>query len=158
MTAVSKNPPVHPVADLFPMLGKEEADELVASITSEGLLNPIVLDSAGRVIDGRNRSVACQRAKVEPRYITYDGDADLYALTVNIARRHMSKGSLAMVAARASKLSPRGTVRDLADRVGVGKSPMARALFVIDYGGKQTVRAQSSPGASFNEAYAKAKN
>jgi ParB-like chromosome segregation protein Spo0J len=93
---------VHPVADLFPMLADDELAELAADIKQRGLLQPIVLDSAGCVLDGRNRLAACRMAGVEPQFITYEGDdPDGYALAVNIARRHLSKGQKALVMARA---------------------------------------------------------
>lgn len=81
---------VHPVADLFPMLATDELDELAADIKERGLLQPIVLDVDGRVLDGRNRLAACERAGVEPTFTCYEGeDPDGYALAVNIARRHL---------------------------------------------------------------------
>lgn len=38
--------PVHPVADLFPMLGADELAELAEDIKQRGLLHPVVLDRA----------------------------------------------------------------------------------------------------------------
>lgn len=92
----------HPVADLFPMLAPDELDELAADIRERGLLHPIVLDAQGRVLDGRNRLAACEMAGVDPSFVDYDGDdPEGYALAVNIARRHLSKGQKALVMARA---------------------------------------------------------
>lgn len=89
---------VHPVADLFPMLTADELKDLAADIKERGQLHPIVLDSEGRVLDGRNRLAACNLAGVEPRFETYDGDdPDGYALAVNLGRRHMTKGQKAMI-------------------------------------------------------------
>ena len=91
----------HPIAGLFPMLADDELKELAADIAERGLLQPIVLDSEGRILDGRNRVAACELAGVEPQFTTYDGDdPDGYALSVNIARRHLTKGQQAMVLAR----------------------------------------------------------
>jgi ParB-like chromosome segregation protein Spo0J len=92
---------VHPVADLFPMLAEDELAELAADIKERGQLQPIVLDTDGRIIDGRNRLAACQLASVEPKFSTYDGDdPGGYALAVNIQRRNLTKGQQAMVLAR----------------------------------------------------------
>lgn len=91
---------VHPVADLFPLLAGDELAELVEDIKERGLLQPIVLDSEGRILDGRNRYAACQLAGVEPQFTTYDGpDPDGYALSVNVARRHLGTGPRAMITA-----------------------------------------------------------
>jgi hypothetical protein len=92
---------VHPVADLFPMLAEDELAELAADIKQRGLLQPVVLDPEGRVLDGRNRLAACEMAGVEPEFTTYEGDDPAgYALAVNIARRHLTKGQKAMIIAR----------------------------------------------------------
>ena len=97
---------VHPVADLFPMLAEDELAELAEDIKQRGLLQPIVLDAQGRVLDGRNRLAACEMAGVDPEFIGYHGDdPDGYALAVNIARRHLSKGQKAMIVATAEKFS-----------------------------------------------------
>jgi hypothetical protein len=85
---------VHPVAALFPMLADDDLDELAADIKARGLLQPIVLDAGGRVLDGRNRLAACEKAGIEPDFITYaDGDPDGYALAINISRRHLKPGA-----------------------------------------------------------------
>jgi ParB-like chromosome segregation protein Spo0J len=55
---------VHPIAALFPMLADDELEELAADIKARGLLQPIVLDAEGRVLDGRNRLAACEKAGI----------------------------------------------------------------------------------------------
>jgi hypothetical protein len=77
---------VHPVAALFPMLADDELEELAADIKERGLLQPIVLDADGRVLDGRNRLAACEIAGVEPRFITYEGN-DPYGDGFSLNRR-----------------------------------------------------------------------
>src|SRR5688572_13286990 len=72
--------PVHPLAESFPMLEGDELDALVDDIRTNGLLNPIVRDTNGRLIDGRNRLKACALAGVEPRFTTSDVDPVAYIL------------------------------------------------------------------------------
>jgi hypothetical protein len=95
--------PVHPAADVFPMLPEDELEELAESIKTQGLLNSIVVQSIdGKLVlvDGRNRREACRRAGVEPTYMLLDGqDATAYVLSANINRRHMTKGQRAMAVA-----------------------------------------------------------
>jgi len=95
--------PVHPAADVFPMLPEDELEELAESIKTQGLLNSIVVQSIdGKLVlvDGRNRREACRRAGVEPTYTLLDGqDATAYVLSSNINRRHMTKGQRAMATA-----------------------------------------------------------
>lgn len=123
----------HPVADLFPMLPDDELKDLAADIRERGLLQAIVLDSQGRILDGRNRYAACELASVEPEFETYDGDdPDGYALAVNIARRHLTKGQIAMVAAKAM-VNKDYSQRDTAGLVGVNQSYVMQAGTVLDF-------------------------
>src|SRR6266446_10224025 len=91
---------VHPVAALFPMMTEEELQELAEDIKTNGLLNPIVLDDEGTLIDGRNRLEGCKRAKVSPTYIALNGiDPVVFIMSSNDKRRHMKLGQRAMIAA-----------------------------------------------------------
>lgn len=91
---------VHPAAEMFPMLGESERLELRQSIAEEGLTHPIVLDGQGRVLDGRNRLLACSLAGVEPRFTAYMGDDPIgYVVRANLRRRHLTEGQRAILAA-----------------------------------------------------------
>lgn len=83
---------VHPVADLFPMLSRDELLDLADSIKREGLINPCVRKD-GVLLDGRNRIAACKLVGVEPRFIEYEGDSPVsFIVSANLARRHLDKG------------------------------------------------------------------
>lgn len=87
----------HPYADAWPMLDDDELAELAEDIAANGLRDPIVT-YGGLILDGRNRYAACGLAKVEPDFREFDGDDDAalaFVQSVNNARRHQSKGSLA---------------------------------------------------------------
>jgi N6-adenosine-specific RNA methylase IME4 len=91
----------HPSADIFPMLGDRELNELAADIRAHGLREPIVL-AAGAVLDGRNRLRACQLAGVQPQFRTYEGDHPTsYVISTNLKRRHLSASQRAAVAVEA---------------------------------------------------------
>lgn len=91
---------IHPYADKFPMLSDAELDDLADSIVSVGLVNPIVVDRAGLVLDGRNRLEACSRAGVEARTTVYEGnDPAEFVIACNVTRRNMSTGARAMATA-----------------------------------------------------------
>lgn len=124
----------HPVADLFPMLPEDELKDLAADIAERGLLQPIVLDKDGRILDGRNRYAACELASVEPEFETYDGDdPDGYALAVNIARRHLTKGQIAMVTARALRNNSALSQRGMARSAGTDEKYVRSAFTVLDF-------------------------
>jgi ParB-like chromosome segregation protein Spo0J len=92
--------PVHPIAELFPMMTDDELADLAADIKANGLIHPIVVDKDGLLIDGRNRARACEIAGIEPATVLFEGDDPrAYIIASNIARRHMSKGQQAMAVA-----------------------------------------------------------
>lgn len=102
---------VHPMADLFPMLSDEELEVLAEDIRENGQQVPCVLDSKGRLLDGRNRLKACEIAGVEPRFETYDGDPAAYVISANVNRRHLSAGQRAMAKALIEPEAKRGGAR-----------------------------------------------
>lgn len=118
------------------MLAEDELTELAADIKEHGLFQPIVLDAEGRVLDGRNRLAACKLAGVEPVFETFSGDdPDGFALAVNIARRHLTTGARAIIAAQAARASnaPRMTGDALAESANLHRTRVINAGVVPDY-------------------------
>ena len=148
---------IHPVAALFPMLTDDELADMAADIRERGLIHPVVLDAEGRILDGRNRYAACKLAGVEPRFETYDGDdADGYALKVNVTRRNLSKGQIAMVAASANRISGKYQ-EEVAGNTGVSQSRIAYANVVLQYA--PLLAPSVIAGAkTLNEAYKEARD
>jgi len=89
----------HPACRLFPRLSEQELQTLADDIKTRGLLNPIVLYQ-GKVLDGRNRLAACRIAKVEPRFVEWDGDGSPveWVIATNLLRRHLTSSQRAVVA------------------------------------------------------------
>jgi hypothetical protein len=94
--------PVHPCADVFPMLSEAELDALAADIQANGLRQPIVLwtpdDRTPFVLDGRNRLDALARAGLaesESWFQRLDvntvADPAAFVISANIRRRHLAK-------------------------------------------------------------------
>lgn len=99
MTIDGWDGPVHPAAEVFPLMEGDEFNDLVASIAVNGLREPIWLDADGALLDGRNRICACQKAGVKPTFRQYDGDDPVsFVVDLNIQRRHLNAGQKAMVA------------------------------------------------------------
>ena len=87
----------HPYADAWPMLGEDELADLTADIAENGLRDPIIIHD-DLILDGRNRFAACERAGIPVVKRIFEGDDDAalaFVQSVNNARRHQSKGSLA---------------------------------------------------------------
>jgi ParB/Sulfiredoxin domain len=99
--AVKKStaPPIHPAADAFPMMTDEELADLAEDIKANGLIHPIITDTDGVLLDGRNRLKACYLAGVEPRFEKFAGDSLAYIVSANLARRNLTKGQQAMAMA-----------------------------------------------------------
>lgn len=102
---------LHPLCTLFPRMIGEDFDALVADISANGLQSPIVLHD-GMILDGGNRYRACQVANVEPRFQEFTGsDIVQYVLSVNLHRRHLAQGQIAVITSLAqdwNKAQPRG--------------------------------------------------
>lgn len=80
----------HEYANLFPMMQPDELQELVADIKSNGLIEPIVLYEE-KILDGRNRYLACGEAGIKPHFEYYKGDEPVsYAISKNLHRRHLT--------------------------------------------------------------------
>jgi hypothetical protein len=94
---------VFPPADLFPLLADDELRDLAADIKENGLRDPVVtatIKGEEMLVDGRNRLAACKIAGVEPQSRALNGeDPTAYVISVNINRRHMTKGQRAMAMA-----------------------------------------------------------
>ena len=92
----------HPFAARFPMMDEEDLTELAADIKKNGQQMPIVVDGEGQIVDGRNRLEACRRAGVEPIFEELViGDPVDFVLSLNVRRRHLTKGQRAMAVAMA---------------------------------------------------------
>lgn len=98
---------VHPVAEIFPMMGKVALRELSEDIAENGLQQAITIQG-GVLLDGRNRLAACEVAGVNPEYREYEGgDVVAFIIGANLHRRHLTESQRGMVAARLAKM-PRG--------------------------------------------------
>jgi len=94
----------HKFADLFPMMQADELDQLVADIKQNGLLEPIVTYE-DKILDGRNRWLACGEADVKPRFEVYSGDEPVaFVISKNLHRRHLNKSQEAGVAWKAKPM------------------------------------------------------
>lgn len=91
----------HPASELFPLMPERELEDLARDIRDHGLRTPVVL-CGGRVLDGRNRLLACERARVAPRFedLATEESAIHWMVSMNLHRRHLDPSQRAMIAAR----------------------------------------------------------
>ena len=96
----------HEAANLFPLLAEQELAELAADIKSNGLLNPIVLFE-GKVLDGRNRLLACMQSDTTPNFTKWasNGQSPVsWVISQNVMRRDLTKSQKAVIAVEALPL------------------------------------------------------
>lgn len=96
---------VHPAAELFPMMPKSELKELADDIKKNGLIHKIILTD-GKVLDGRNRLLACEMADVIPYFAYYRGGQSPteYVIAMNLKRRQLTASQRACIAVNALPL------------------------------------------------------
>lgn len=114
--------PVHPAADLFPMLDGEAFAALRADIERHGQRVPIAM-YGGAVLDGRNRLRACRELGVEPMTVDVPLDVDpwVYVVSLNLRRRHLLPHQAGRVYAKI--LEQRGVKRGQGRRNDKATSP-----------------------------------
>lgn len=91
----------HPIANLFPMMGEQEYQELKEDIRKNGQVSPAVLHPDGRILDGRNRYKACQELCIQCSVTTWDHKELTplqYVISKNLHRRHLTSSQRAIIA------------------------------------------------------------
>jgi ParB-like chromosome segregation protein Spo0J len=110
---------VHPAAGIFPLMHDADLELLASDIRANGLRQPLVLDTDGRLLDGRNRLRACELAGVEPVFATVETDDPLgYVVSLNVLRRNLSPSQRAILAAEAWDMVPDSRQERRAQKLG----------------------------------------
>jgi hypothetical protein len=133
--------PVHPAAEVFPLLSKGELEELAEHIRRNGLLEGVTLwlnpdTGQEELLDGRNRLDALEllgdevfnnRGKVRKEWLekTYLNGVDpaSYVIGRNIRRRHLTKkrqAELIVAAVKAGKIDRAKVARSIKGGYGRG--------------------------------------
>ncbi len=97
--------PVHPAAELFPMMSETEFQAMKEDIKLHGQ-NDDVLIWNGTLLDGRNRLRACTELGIEPGWAELPKTIDpvSWVLSHNLHRRHLTTAQRAMVATNLATL------------------------------------------------------
>ena len=91
----------HPLADEFPLMNSEEIAQLGKDIAKHGQDDTIDLYE-GKILDGRNRYLACKEYGVTPRlrYLPEGKNPEDYVFSKNFLRRHLTPAQKAEKALR----------------------------------------------------------
>ena len=135
-------PPVHPAADLYPMMSSVDLFDLAEDIARNGQNEACIL-WRGQLLDGRNRWQACAMKGIEPKIIHRNDIADPIAFvhSHNLHRRHLTPSQRAMVAAKTASLY----AEDARRRQLAGK-PAAKLPEGADIGGEARELAAAAVG------------
>lgn len=95
---------LHPIASAYPEMDKSVFEALKKSIKENGLRHPIVLMD-GKIIDGKNRYLACVELGIEPRTVKWNGKGSFvdFVVDMNSNRRDLTKSQKAMIALELKK-------------------------------------------------------
>jgi hypothetical protein len=116
----------HPLASIFPRMGKEEMTELVADIRKNGMLERITLYE-GKILDGNNRYVAAgviglKLTEANFRQLPDGVDPWDFVVSENIQRRHLSQDQKREVIEALVKADPTKSNRAIAAVAKVDKN------------------------------------
>jgi 16S rRNA G966 N2-methylase RsmD len=89
----------HEIANIFPMMNKQEFDDLCKSLSTGYLEQYPIIMYEGKILDGRNRYLACQKEGINPVYEKYIGNSPIeFVIKSNKDRRHLTSSQLAACA------------------------------------------------------------
>jgi len=132
--------PVHPAAELFPLMSEAELKELGEDIKQNGLREAPAITTSKKLLDGRNRLDAMEAAGIpfkfvfgpdcgwgmigwgennsaRPLTIVPDSDAYAYVVSANIHRRHLTGEQKRDLIAALLKATPEKSNRQIAESV-----------------------------------------
>jgi len=124
-------------ANLLPLLSASDLDDLAEDIKINGLLNPVILHD-GKVLDGRNRALACQKVGVTPHFATWEPNGTspiTWVISQNLRRRHLDAGQRAAVPVDARPMlaaEAKRNQQEAGKRFGNGKVASVKMTKPID--------------------------
>ena len=142
----------HEYANIFPMMGAEEFQELCDDIEKNGLAEPIVLYE-DKVLDGRNRYSACTALGIVPETIEYTGDDPLaYVISKNLKRRHLTTSQRAMVAEKVANIPKHVHKSDAQNCASTSQGEAAKQFNVSERSVQQARKVRTDGVSELSEA------
>lgn len=96
---------IHPIAAIFPVMAADELERLADDIQANGLREPVTLYE-GKILDGRNRAMACSLRGIELQTREFHGSSSEALALVwskNRVRRHLTSSQAAVAEARRAR-------------------------------------------------------
>jgi hypothetical protein len=95
---------LHPACAIWPQMSDKELIDLATDIKENGQKRAIVLLD-GKILDGRNRMLACERVGITPLTEKFLGkDPISFTVSMNLHRRQLSDSQRAMIAAEIANM------------------------------------------------------
>lgn len=119
----------HPLARLLPMMVTAELESLTADIAENGLREEIVLLD-GKILDGRNRQIACEVSGQPARYRTFDPRKEGSPLSFIVSKathRNMSDSQKACAAVNVIEVFEKEARKRQAKAGGAKVEPVPQA-------------------------------
>lgn len=139
----------HRLCLIFPQADERTLEEMADDIRKNGLNDPIV-QHEGKILDGRNRYLACLKAGVEPTFADYRGDEPLeYVVTKNLHRRHLTPSQLSVAAQKVYQLAQeddsipeeeKPTQKEIAKQFNVSERTLNSAVKVAESSSPEVVQ------------------
>jgi ParB-like chromosome segregation protein Spo0J len=162
----------HPLANVFPLMDEDAFAKLVEDIEQNGLTDPIIMLD-GKILDGRNRWLACQQLGIAHREVKFDqlklgtDDPAAFVWSHNAMRRHLTPGQLSLAFEELATLGwgqkpqangeiqdeiPPKTMGEVAKEAGVSRATLAKARVVKKKGTPKVAKAVKDGSLTINAA------
>lgn len=161
------NPRFHEIANMFPLMDADSFDALVKDIDENGLSDPVIMYE-GKILDGRNRYLACQQLGIPHREKKFEDlqlgsdDPVKFVWSHNVIRRHLTASQIAMAAEKRETLGqgrPKKTSgetvpnrKQIAQETGTSPASIAKARNVRKRGAKGLAEAVEEGKLTLNAA------
>lgn len=111
--------------DAVPRPNKSQRKALKESIKREGLLDPIIVNEKGVILDGYTRYEICQELSITPKYeikkFKTKTEEKQYVITSNMRRRHLNDFQILELLEKELKIIAEKAKRDWYDSDEVGR-------------------------------------
>jgi hypothetical protein len=142
--------PVHPAANLFPLMSNEELKDISDDIKKNGLQEQVVLTKQGELLEGRNRLDAMELAGIalfeEPGTLMpklwrpFLGDDPVaFVISANLHRRHLTVEQKHELIEKLLKVAPEKSDRQIADEATSNRTTVGQIRKKLETSGDVSI-------------------